>query len=116
VPVGVEELDAVVLRRVVRGRDHDAQIEREQSDRRCRQHARDNCVAARGDDSARERLLELGPGCARVTADEDATTAGPEGCGLPQPLDQLDGQVLADDPANAVRSEVAAPAGRTGKR
>ena len=31
-------------------------------------------VAAGGRDAARERLLELGPGAARVAADEDAAT------------------------------------------
>ena len=36
VAVGVEELDAVVLRRVVRGRDHDAEIEREERHGRSR--------------------------------------------------------------------------------
>ena len=37
--VAVEELDAVVLGRVVRGGDDDAEVEREQRDRRRRQHA-----------------------------------------------------------------------------
>ncbi len=105
VPVAVEELDAVVLRRVVRGRDHDAQVEREQGDRRRRQHSGEDGVATGGNDTARERLLELGPGAARVAADEDATAAGPERRGLAELLDELDGQVLAEDPPDSVGAE-----------
>ena len=102
----VEELDAVVLRRVVRCRDDDAEVEREQRHRRRRQHPGEHGVAARGDDAARERLLELGTRAAGVTADEDATAAGPERRGLAEPLDELDGQILADDAPDAVGPEV----------
>ena len=58
-PVVVEELDPVVLGRVVRGGDDDAQIERQQGHRRRRQHAAEHRHSARLDDAARERLLEL---------------------------------------------------------
>ena len=107
-PVAVEELDAVVLGRVVRGRDDDAEVEREQRHRRGRQDAGEHGVAARGDDAARERLLELRAGAARVAADEDAAAAGPERRRLAEPLDELGGQVLADDAPDAVRAEVPA--------
>ena len=105
VPVAVEELDAVVLRRVVRGGDHDAQVEREQGDRRRRQDSGENGVAACGNDTARERLLELRPGAARVAADEDAAAAGPERRSLAELLDELGGQVLAEDPPDSVGAE-----------
>ena len=59
VPLRVEELDAVVLGRVVRGGDDDAEVEREQRDRRRRQDAAEDAVAAGRDDAARERLFEL---------------------------------------------------------
>ena len=105
VPVAVEELDAVVLRRVVRGGDHDAEVEREQRDRRGRQHSGQDGVSARRDDAASERLLELRPRAARVAADEDAAAAGPERRSLAELLDELDGQVLAEDPPDAVGAE-----------
>ena len=58
-PVRVEELDAVVLGRVVRRGDDDAEVEREQRDGGRRQHAAEDAVAAGRDDAACERLLEL---------------------------------------------------------
>ena len=48
-----------------------AEVEREQRDGRRRQDAGDDGVAAGGGDPARERVLELGAGGARVAADED---------------------------------------------
>ena len=45
--LGVEELDPVVLRRVVRGGDHGAEVEREQRDGGGRQHAGEDRVPAR---------------------------------------------------------------------
>ena len=57
-PVAVEELDAVVLGRVVRRGDDDAEVEPEQRDRGRRQHPAEHRVAACGDDTARERILE----------------------------------------------------------
>ena len=44
---------------------------------------------------------------ARVTADEDAAAARPERRCLAQALDEVDGQILADDAADAVGPEVA---------
>ena len=102
----VEELDAVVLRRVVRSRDDDAEVEREQRHGGRREHAGEHGVPAGGDDAARERLLELGAGAAGVTADEDAAAAGPERRRLAEPLDEVDGQILADDATDAVGAEV----------
>ncbi len=108
VSVAVEELDAVVLRRVVRGGDHDAQVESEQGDGGRRQHAGENRVATCGNDTACERLLELRPRAAGVAADEDAAASGPE-CRRPsQLLDELDGQVLAEDTPDPVRAEESA--------
>jgi hypothetical protein len=45
----------------VGGGDDNAEVEREERDRRRRQHARDDGVPACLDDAAGERLLELGP-------------------------------------------------------
>ena len=56
----IEELDPVVLGRVVGGRDDRAQIEREERDRRSRQHTGENGVAAGSHDAPRKGLLELG--------------------------------------------------------
>src|SRR5262249_30223135 len=99
VPAAVEELDPVVLGRVVRGGHDDAEVEAQQSDGGCRQHAAENRVGTGGHDAARKRLLELGPGGARVATDEDSLRAAPERRGPTDTLDQVDGQRLADDAA-----------------
>ena len=74
-PVAVEELHAVVLGRVVRCGDDDAEVVGEQRDGRRRQHAGEHGRTAGRDDPARERCLELGAGAARVAPDEDAAAA-----------------------------------------
>ena len=62
VAVAAEELDAVVGKRIVRGRDHDACHRlvraREIGDRRRRNHARQQSSAARRADARRQRRLE----------------------------------------------------------
>ena len=108
VPLRVEELDAVVLRRVVRRGDDDAEIEREQRDRGSRQHAAEDAVAAGGDHAARERLLELDAGGARVAADEHLRRAGPERRGAAEALDELGRDELAHDAAHPIGAEVLA--------
>src|SRR5581483_10623011 len=103
--VRVEELDAVVLRRVVRGGDDDAEVERRERDGRRRQHAADDAVAARRDDAAREALLELDPRGARVPADEHLRGARPERGRAAEPLDERRRQKLADDPTDTIGAE-----------
>ena len=71
----VEELDAVVLRRVVRGRDDDAEVEAEQRHRRCRDDSRKHRGTARRCNATRECLLELLAGGPRVAPDEDPAAA-----------------------------------------
>ncbi len=105
VAVAVEELDAVVLGRVVRCGDDDAEVEAKQRDCGCRHDAGEHGRAAGGGDAACERLLELFARCARVTTDEDAAAARPEGRRLSELLEELDGDELADDAADAVRAE-----------
>ena len=107
-PLRVEELDAVVLGRVVRGGDDDAEVEREQRDGRRRQHAAEDAIAARRDDPARERLLEPLARGPRVAADEDLRGAGPERRGAAEPLDELRRDGLAHDSADTVGAEVPA--------
>ena len=107
-PRAVEELHAVVLGRVVRGGDDDAEVERGERDRRRRQHAAEHRGPAGRDDAARERRLELDPGAARVAPDEDAPGAAPKRRRAPEPLDEVGRDELADDPAHAVGPEVAA--------
>ena len=104
--VAVEELDAVVLRRVVRGGDHRAEIEAEQRDRGRRQDAGEHGGSSRRGDPVRERLLELEAAGARVAPHEDTAAPAPERRRLAEPLDEVGRQRLADDAANAVRSEV----------
>src|SRR5215210_3119600 len=58
-------------------------------------------------DAPRERVLQRHARRARVAPDEDAAlAAGPKRRRVPEPFDELLGQELADDPANAVGSEV----------
>ena len=102
----VEELDAVVLGRVVRRGDDDAEVEAEQRDGRSRHDACEHRGAAGGDDAARERLFELLARAARVAPDEDAAAARPEGRRLAELLDEIDGEELADDAPDPVGAEV----------
>ena len=102
----VEELDPVVLRRVVRGRDDGGEVEPEQRDRRRGQHAGENGRSSRGGDPLRKRRLERGAARARVAAHEDAAPARPERSRLTEPLHEIRRERLADDATDAVRPEV----------
>ena len=104
----VEELDAVVLRRVVRRGDDDSEIEREQRDRGSREDAAENAVAARGDHTARERLFELDARGSCVTPDEYLRRPGPQGSCATEPLDELGRDELAHDAAHPIGAEVLA--------
>ena len=106
--LAVEELDAVVLRRVVRGGDDCPEVEREQRDGRRRQHAREHRVPSRGHDTPAERLLQLLARLSRVAPDEDAPPVRPERRRPAELLDELRRQVLPDDPPDPVGTEVAA--------
>ena len=107
VPLVVEDLDAVVLGRVVRRRDDEPEVLREERDGRGRQHAREHGRSSRVDDPSRERLLELRAGAARVSSDEDTAAARPQRHRATDALDELRSQRLADDAADAVRAEPA---------
>ncbi len=102
----VEDLDAVVLGRVVRRGDHEPEVLREQRDRGRRQHAREHGSSACGHDPADESVLQRQPGGARVAPDQHPAAPRPEGRGLPEPLDEVLGERLADDTAHAVGPEV----------
>ena len=110
--VSVEELDAVVLGRVVRGGDDGAEVEREQRDGRRRQDAREHGMAARRGDAGGEGALELAARRARVASDEHRPAARPERRRAAEPLDELGGEILADDSPYAVGAEVASRQGR----
>src|SRR5439155_27196349 len=104
--VPIEELHAVVFRRVVGRGDHTAEVERQQRHRGRRQNASDARVPTRRRYSARKGVLELGARDARVAADEDAPTAGPDRGGTTETLDEVRRQVFGDNPAHAVGPEV----------
>ena len=106
-PVAVEELDAVVLGRVVRRSDDHAEVEPKQRNGRRRHDACQHRGASGRCDTSRERLFELFAGGARVAAHEDAASPGPERRRLSQLLHQLGRQEFADDAANSIGSEVA---------
>jgi hypothetical protein len=91
----------------VRRRDDDAEVKREQRDSRCRQHAGEDCVPARLHDTARERFLERLTRRARVPSEKDALVGvRPQRRRLAEPFEEVLGDEVADDPADAVRSEV----------
>jgi hypothetical protein len=107
-PVGVEELDAVVLRRIVGRGDDRAEVECEQRYGRCREHPTEDGVAADRHDTFREGRLQSGAGLTGVAADEDTATVGPECGGAAEPFDELRVELVADDPTDPVRAEEAA--------
>ena len=102
-----EELHAVVLGRVVRGRHDDAEMLGEERDSRGRKHAAENGGATRGHDPSGDRLLELVSRRARVAADEHAPASRPQRRSACRAFDELRRQVGADDAANTIGSEVA---------
>ena len=106
-PVAVEQLDAVVLGRVVRGGDDGAEVEREQRDRRGRQHAREHRVPARRGDAGGERPARArGPtrGCPGRSGPprRRARRRGPA-----EPL-TTGREIAPDHAANSIRAEVCA--------
>ena len=110
--VPVEELDAVVLGRVVRSGDDGAEIEREQRDGRRGQDACEHGMAARRGYARGEGALELAARGARVAPDEHRSAARPERRGAAEPLDELWSEILPDDSPYAVGAEVTSRQGR----
>ena len=106
----VEELDAVVLGRVVGGGEDDAEILRQQRHRRRRQHATDDRDPA-GRTIPHDGLLERRAGAAGVAPDEDAPAPRPGRRGAAELLDEIESERLADDAANAIGAEVSASHG-----
>ncbi len=105
VALAVEDLDPVVLGRIVRGRHDEAEVLREQRHRRSREHAREDGGAARIDDAPPKGRLEARAGRPRVAADEHAPASRPERRRTADLLDELLGERLVDDPPDAVRAE-----------
>ena len=111
VAVAAEELDAVVLVGVVRGRQHDGEVERvavqQQRRGRRRQHAAEQRVAARGRDARGHRRLQHLAGLARVAQEEHTRALGGQlrGRGARQPERQLRAHLLARDSSDAIRPE-----------
>ena len=113
---GIEELDAVVVVRVVRGADDDAEIGAEfllrYRDCRCRQRPGEQHVDAGCDEARFERGLEHVARHARVLADQDGAALRREharGCAR-KPQSEVDGHRLgADSAPNAVGAEIAPP-------
>ena len=111
VAVAGEELDAVVAVGVVRGGDHDGQVEAvavdQQRRRGRRQHAAEQRVAAGGAHAGGDRRLQHLSRLARVAHDQHlwALDPGVAGGGASERERELRGQELAGDAANAVRPE-----------
>ena len=106
VALGGEELDAVVLGRVVGGGEDDPEILREQCNRGRGKHSSAHGDPARGHDSLHDRTFEGRPRATRVTPHEDTAAAGPGSRCSPQALDEVEGQGVSDYAANAIGSEV----------
>ena len=116
VAVRAEQLDAVVVERIVRGRDHHAEVgahrAHQHRDAGRRDRAGEQHVHADRGEARRQRVLDHVAGKARVLADQHAV---PVLAGLidePDRLPDLQGEIGRDHAigaaANAVRSEVLA--------
>jgi hypothetical protein len=110
---GIEELDAVVLVRIVRGADDHAEVAletlRQVRDAGGRQRADQHHVHARCDEARFERRFEHVAGEPRVLAHEDRAAFGREHArrGTRQPQRELDGErMLADSTAHPIGTEV----------
>ena len=110
---GAEELDAVVLGRVVRRRDHDPDVAVEQvhqvRDRRGRQDPAEQHVGTGPRRAVDERALDTRPRGAGVTSDDDPRRRGaftrPDGDGPSDVADEVVAQLRVGVPADAVGSE-----------
>ena len=114
-PVALEELDPVVLGRVVRGGDDRAAALGEQRDRRRRQHPGEPDERSSGRKPLGERRLERRAGAARVAADEHGRAGRPDRERMPEPANEIVGEVPPGDSAHAVGSEIAAGPGHGGR-
>ena len=115
VAIGPEDLEPIILIRVVRSRQHDAGAAthrlRQVRHARRRHRADEEDVHAARDESAGQRGLEHVAGDARVLADDDAVVVG--AIGFQDPRDRLAGtqrdfrgdRVFVRFPANTVRAE-----------
>ncbi|CAM5208428.1 hypothetical protein BTHI11S_03433 [Bosea thiooxidans] len=114
VAVRPEQLDAVVLIGVVRGRDHHAEIgphrARQHRDARGRDRAEQHHVHADRGEAGDHGVFDHVAGKPRVLADHDPVSMLASAEGQPRGLADLQGKVWRDDavrpPANAVRSEI----------
>jgi hypothetical protein len=74
-PVRTEELDAVVLERIVRGGDHHSEIGPQRpgqhGDRRCRHRAEKEDIHADGGEAGNKCVFQHVSGQARILADHD---------------------------------------------
>ena len=113
--VAVEELDAVVVERVVGGGDHDAAVEvvhpRDVGDGGGGGDVHDVGVGAAGHQAGAERVFEHVAGAAGVLADDDLGLLAEARAVVPAEVAAdldgvLEGQVLVGFPAEAVGSEI----------
>src|SRR5262249_48319565 len=109
----VEELHAVVLGRVVRRGDDDAEVLGQERNRGSRQNTREHGRAVCRNDSPCHRLLELGSRTASIAADQNAPATCPEGRGLADPLDEVRRELCAHHAAHPIGPEVPPHGGRT---
>ena len=110
-PVSSEELDSVVLVRVVRGGYHGGQVEpmaaHQQRRGRSRQHAAEQRVATPGGNARGERRLEHFAGLSRVPHDQHLRPLRGRVAdrGARDPERQLGGQEMSGAPTDPVRAE-----------
>jgi hypothetical protein len=114
-PVGTEQLDAIVLIGIVRGRDHHPEIGPQRAgqhgDGGRRHGAEEVDVHAHGGKAGGQGLLDHVAGAARILADHDAiamVAAHELGAGRHAHLEREFGRQLVaiGEPANAVRAEI----------
>ena len=117
VAVGAEQLDAIVLERIVRGGDHHADVgahrARQHGDGRRRHGAEQQRIHADGGEARHQRIFDHIAGEPRILADDDAMAAlaaivEDEAGGLTDLHRQLGRDLDIGEAADAVGSEIAA--------
>src|SRR6187551_1657461 len=105
-PAAAKELHAVVLGRVVGGRDDGTGLLGEERDGGRQKDPTANRAGPAGGKARFEGALEFRTGSARVPPDEHGLATAPAGVGGAEALDEVGGQLLADNPPDPVGPEV----------
>src|SRR4029079_2604758 len=105
-PAAAKEFHAVVLRRIVGGRDDGTGLLCEERNGRRREYPTANRARPTGGKARFDGALEFRAGSAGVPPDEHGLATAPAGVGGAEALDERGGQLLTDHPPDPVGPEV----------